>query len=704
MNKKLLVTILFLLPLPVLAINLLRPQTGDLLNYTLDLSSSGLTVSTTTDPTTVIFQVPSVLTASYINATTTTATSIFSGGFQVDGSSLFSTTTVRGALNIGTLTATSGTSYLNALTLGTKLPNSELANSAVTVNSTSPLTGGGAVSLGNTITIACGTCDTFAYPFTPTSVLGTTRSGTTSDIFTSLGYYASSSSNFASTTVMGSFNTGTLTATSGTSWINALALGTALADAYISSATAWNAKADLGSAMTGTFDGNNFAGGAIGLGELIYGGSAGSFSELTVGTAGNVLSMKDGIPAWVATSTCAAITGSADLCDGSDATGSGNPNLTINTIGANKFIGASTTALVWSFPAGHISNGSSTNAGTFVVTNGNLGIGTTTPYGSLSIAVNTPPAELVIATSTSAGATSLLEVNASPFGNKDWARVAVGTTTTYNSATNGTNTIGALYPLSVVGAIYSTKKEFFCDSPQQIAARTADALLSCGGLYDFDEDNQGAASLLIEPNGTFALAIWAGLTAGYGVTTTAGDGSAIVLPSLQMSASSSLWYQASVLIPDLAGAKTPTSSTFAVGFSDKVTGADWSTWTAGTNNCLCFIASSTQPNWVAMAMGDNAGSVPEYNKIDTGVATTTLASTTQYQIMTIHAWNTSDGTTTVEYFINGVYLGSQKPVAPIKKNLSPFVSVGSNTGGAGTSKSFRISYIRAWADLDPNLR
>lgn len=54
---------------------------------------------------------------------------------------------------------------------------------------------------------------------------------------------------------------------------------------------------------TGTIDGNNFAGGAIGAGELIYGGSAGSFSELAVSTNGYVLALSGGVPAWVGTTT-----------------------------------------------------------------------------------------------------------------------------------------------------------------------------------------------------------------------------------------------------------------------------------------------------------------------------------------------------------------------------------------------------------------
>src|SRR3990167_11501831 len=62
----------------------------------------------------------------------------------------------------------------------------------------------------------------------------------------------------------------------------------------------------LDGAYTGTYDGNNFGGGVIDTGELIYGGSSGSFSELGAGTRGTILSMTTGgIPGWVSTSTFA---------------------------------------------------------------------------------------------------------------------------------------------------------------------------------------------------------------------------------------------------------------------------------------------------------------------------------------------------------------------------------------------------------------
>ena len=63
---------------------------------------------------------------------------------------------------------------------------------------------------------------------------------------------------------------------------------------------------DVTGDWTGTIDGNNFAGGAIGIGELLYGGSAGSFSELAAGTRGNVLMFGTGaLPIWQSTSTLA---------------------------------------------------------------------------------------------------------------------------------------------------------------------------------------------------------------------------------------------------------------------------------------------------------------------------------------------------------------------------------------------------------------
>ncbi len=55
--------------------------------------------------------------------------------------------------------------------------------------------------------------------------------------------------------------------------------------------------------MTGTFDGNNFGGGAIGAGEILYGTGAGTIGELTLGASSTVLLSNGSAPLWTATSS-----------------------------------------------------------------------------------------------------------------------------------------------------------------------------------------------------------------------------------------------------------------------------------------------------------------------------------------------------------------------------------------------------------------
>ncbi|MFH1520380.1 MAG: hypothetical protein ABID61_01920 [Candidatus Micrarchaeota archaeon] len=64
--------------------------------------------------------------------------------------------------------------------------------------------------------------------------------------------------------------------------------GTIIGDTYLTKTGDW----------TGTIDGNNFAGGAIGTGELLYGSSAGSIAELTISASSSVLVSDGSLPVW----------------------------------------------------------------------------------------------------------------------------------------------------------------------------------------------------------------------------------------------------------------------------------------------------------------------------------------------------------------------------------------------------------------------
>lgn len=192
--------------------------------------------------------------------------------------------------------------------------------------------------------------------------------------------------------------------------INAAGTAQGCTDAWTEAENTSAAYTTVAGAMTGTFDGNNFAGGAIGAGELLYGGSAGSIAELAVSTNGRILTLSNGIPAWVATTTfssgltwsagnvtadlgvaitsseitdneiiepdlsadnspsdrdiltydstgtnfnwesgsalCEAITGSATLCDGNDASGSGSGIATSGPIANTEVIYATAVGTV----------------------------------------------------------------------------------------------------------------------------------------------------------------------------------------------------------------------------------------------------------------------------------------------------------------------------------------------------------------------
>lgn len=116
MNKYF-ITLLFLLSAtPVFAVDLLRPQTGDFVGYSLQLNNSGLYVSTTTSAHSENLTVPNYVLSSHFMATSTTETSVFYGNVTVlgtltatvAGDGTFSTTSANWWLN-GALSATSTT-------------------------------------------------------------------------------------------------------------------------------------------------------------------------------------------------------------------------------------------------------------------------------------------------------------------------------------------------------------------------------------------------------------------------------------------------------------------------------------------------------------------------------------------------------------------------------------------------------------------
>src|SRR3990167_9965656 len=168
--------------------------------------------------------------------------------------------------------------------------------------------------------IVCGTDNAGSGTFAWTHTTGTNINATTSILAFNSGFYSVGSSTIhGNATTTGSLYVGSIIKqnSSGTStfvggiYANALRFNQPSCNSASKLITDSDgaitcALEALDGAYTGTYDGNNFGGGAIGVGDILYGSAAGTISELAAGTRGTILSMTTGgIPGWVSTSTFA---------------------------------------------------------------------------------------------------------------------------------------------------------------------------------------------------------------------------------------------------------------------------------------------------------------------------------------------------------------------------------------------------------------
>jgi len=212
------------------------------------------------------------------------------------------------------------TTSIGANFLSGTVANAQLANSSLTVNTNSPLGGGGAVSLGGSLTLTCTTCITSApaWPWNLLTNFGTTTNASTTPSWFQTGLFASSTSQFtnASSTLL----------TTGTLWDTGLSQVPLYADA--------NGKViSAGSGTSGNcvkWGANNTLadqGSACGTG----GGGAWPWNLLTTyGTSTDATTT----PAWFQTAFYASSTASSpSVIDNLTSTNSTTTNATTTTFG-----------------------------------------------------------------------------------------------------------------------------------------------------------------------------------------------------------------------------------------------------------------------------------------------------------------------------------------------------------------------------------
>ena len=268
--------------------------------------------------------------------------------------------------------------------------------------------------------------------------------------------------------------------------------GTAIGDAYLTKTGNW----------TGTIDSNNFAGGAIGAGELIYGGSAGSFSELALGTNGYVLALSGGIPAWVATTTLSTISGTLDISSQSNLTCGTNCTLTGDDISVDDAFLLNTGDIgtgVYDFGGAtsvEVPNGSPT-----VDTTGEIGIDTTSgqfkwSYNGSTLGVKVPYYTLGFTYATSSAWTGTTTILLSPAkGAQTFADVACETNvgTLGLSLHDGTNRANYIPTASTTinTNVYSTNNTFTANESRRVDIGTpasSPSKIACSFKFTYDQD------------------------------------------------------------------------------------------------------------------------------------------------------------------------------------------------------------------------
>lgn len=348
--------------------------------------------------------------------------------------------------------------------------------------------------------------------------------------------------------------------------------------------------------------------------------------------------------------------------------------------------------------------GSSTPA--LVVTgDGKIGIGTSTPWAALTVIATTSknrttsmdsyfPAFLVATTSANTqNQFPLFFVTSTTTGALDYARVAVGTTTSrYGSATSSaaTSTFAGLRDqFTVAGRIYSTWRYASCDFAglSMVAPVTADTSNICGPFgFEIDTD----AGLRVQVEGVVPVL----RLVGGSTNATGGDGASLGSSHNFVTAPANPVMDAWVRWDRQA------SSIVMVGFVSKPKDPS-ATFELGTEpgTGIYFVASTTaggSVNWHAVTRNAaKGGGVGTYTNTRIAPSTTTAATSSPFfDKLRIEA-----SSNIVYFLLNGEVVATHTTNIP-EASLSLNVSIGV-TASAGTSRQMDVSLIRLWMDDPP---
>ncbi|MSR73141.1 hypothetical protein EXS61_00860 [Candidatus Parcubacteria bacterium] len=428
----------------------------------------------------------------------------------------------------------------------------------------------------------------------------------------------------------------------------------------------------------------------IAQGDILFGSASNVFSALTKsGTANSFLknSGTSNNPAWstIASGDLSDTANIALLSGSQTFTGTktfSNSTFSALFTGGNVGIGTTTPWGLLSVNADALATGvpqfvvGSSTATNFIVANGgNVGIGTTTPWAYLSVVGDSYP-QLVIATTT--GATPLIYVTSTTTGNLDWVRIGIGTTT--NSGTAGLRD-----QFVVAGRIYSTWKELRCDmfGSDRTLTNSRPTGAICGQFAtDTTATLDGGYLFTANANPSYGT-----LRAGITSTAIAGEAFAIRTGPLSIAPENNPVMLTSVRTPTIVAGSGSTSA-YYIGFTNHpIPTSLANSYNIDPTSGVYFAASSTN-TWRAVAR--KAGVETSFN---TGIAT----STTAFAKMRIELTPTL-----ATFLINDAEVGTISTNIPTGVNLSMVISVAVTQTVAFTPRELEISFIRLWVDDPPD--
>jgi hypothetical protein len=425
-------------------------------------------------------------------------------------------------------------------------------------------------------------------------------------------------------------------------------------------------------------------------------GAGGGGFDFTADTNYGALTNSTSTPVWFKVGLQASSTShfaNADFINSTSTNATSTNLFSTNALITNLFVvnGTTTNATTTNFSA--------TNASTSVLTvsnnasvGGNLGIGTTTPFGTLSVVTNKTsdefsPAFVLATTSTwnNQGQSPLIFAYATTTGTQDYARVAIGTSTGWGSG-------GVRDQLTVAGRINSTWTYLQCDAAGITDLGTAYSKDTTTGAHlcgDFGYDFSIDGSVNFQ---TSAYPAFMRLLASDTASATSSEGGTIRTFGRIAPATSSPVMEARVRIPSNgAPSNISTTTRYIIGLTDEAWAANPTTL---PDDGAYFLATSTNQFWnvVVRVAGTEV----------TNVATTVSTSTQTFSRLRVELSSTS-----VVFLINGIIVATVNPARAPTPNLVPMVQAafsGKTPGMFGSPSDgingIDIAYIKVWID-DP---